>query len=98
MKINTQTVNFNADASLLEFLDQRVQKFSTYYDHIINVEVFLKVENTSVKENKIADIKINVPKDAIVVKKQCKSFEEAIDTCCDAAERALVKLKEKRKS
>jgi putative sigma-54 modulation protein len=32
------------------------------------------------------------------VKKQCKTFEEAIDNACDAAERAIVKLKEKRKS
>ena len=98
MKINTQTVNFNADASLLEFLELKVQKLAVFYDQIIDVDVYLKVENTSDKENKISEIKVNVPKDSIVVKKQCKSFEEAIDTACDAAERAIVKLKEKRKN
>ncbi len=98
MKINTQTVNFNADATLIDFLDNRVQKLEMFFDHIIDVDVFLKVENTSVKENKIAEFKVRVPKDSIVVKKQCKSFEEAIDTACEAVERGLVKWKEKRKS
>jgi len=98
MKINTQTVNFNADATLIDFLDNRVQKLEMFFDHIIDVDVFLKVENTSVKENKIAEFKVYVPKDSIVVKKQCKSFEEAIDTACEAVERGLVKWKEKRKS
>ena len=54
MKINTQTVNFNADATLIDFLDNRVQKLDMFFDHIIDVDVFLKVENTSEKENKIA--------------------------------------------
>ena len=98
MKINSQTVNFNADASLIEFLERRVQKLSLFYDQIIDVDVYLKVENTSVKENKISEIKVNIPKDSVIVKKQCKTFEEAIDNACDTAERAIVKLKEKRKS
>ena len=67
MKINTQTVNFNADATLIDFLDNRVQKLDMFFDHIIDVDVFLKVENTSVKENKIAEFKVHVPKDSIVV-------------------------------
>jgi putative sigma-54 modulation protein len=53
------------------------------------------VENTSAKENKIVEIKVLVPKDKFVVKKQCKSFEEAIDTACSSLERKLVKRKEK---
>jgi putative sigma-54 modulation protein len=30
-----------------------------------------------------------------MVKKQCKSFEEAVDQCAEAAERLLMKRKEK---
>ena len=97
MKINTQTVNFNADASLIEFLEQRVQKLSLFYDQIIDVDVYLKVENTSVKENKISEIKVHVPKDSVVVKKQCKSFEEAINNAADSAERVLKRRKEKQR-
>jgi putative sigma-54 modulation protein len=47
---------------------------------IINSDVYLKVENTSDGENKIVEIKGHVPKDKFLVKKQCKSFEKAIDS------------------
>ncbi|NNJ89962.1 MAG: ribosome-associated translation inhibitor RaiA [Eudoraea sp.] len=95
MKVYTQSVNFNADVKLKEFLQKRIEKLGLYYDKIINSEVYLKVENTSVKENKIAEIKVHVPKDTFIVKKQCKSFEEAIDSACNSLERKLVRKKQK---
>ena len=79
MNVITQSVNFNADGKLLDFAQKRLDKLDLFYDRIIKAEVFLKVENTSAKENKIVDIKLHIPKDVFVVKKQCKSFEEAID-------------------
>ncbi len=80
MKVNAQSVNFNADGKLLEFVQNRLDKLETFYDKVISSDVYLKVENTSSKENKIVEIKLNVPKDKFVVKKQCKTFEEAIDS------------------
>jgi putative sigma-54 modulation protein len=38
-------------------------------------DVYLKVEKTSDKENKVVEIKMNVPGDDFMVKKQCKTFE-----------------------
>ncbi len=66
-----------------------------FYDRVISSDVFLKVENTSSKENKIVEIKLQVPKDQFLVKKQCKSFEEAVDSACSSLERKLVKKKKK---
>ena len=51
--------------------------------------------DSSSKENKIVEIKITIPKDKFVVKKQCKSFEEAVDSACSSLERRLIKQKEK---
>jgi putative sigma-54 modulation protein len=95
MKVNTQSVNFNADVKLIEFIQKRLDKLDLFYDKIIDSDVYLKVENTSAKENKIVEIKVHVPKDTFVLKKQCKSFEEAIDSACDSLERKLVKKKQK---
>ncbi|MGJ8660391.1 ribosome hibernation-promoting factor, HPF/YfiA family [Cellulophaga fucicola] len=95
MKVNTQTVNFNANPDLITFLQTRLDKIETFYDKVISSDVYLKVENTSSKENKIVEIKIRVPKENIMIKKQCKSFEEAIDSACNSIERQLVKRKEK---
>jgi putative sigma-54 modulation protein len=95
MKVNAQSVNFNADAKLIDFLQNRMDKLETFYDRVISSDVYLKVENTSIKENKIVEIKVNVPKSNFIVKKQCKSFEEAVDSACSSLERKLIKRKEK---
>ena len=95
MKVNTQSVNFNADGELIDFLQNRVNKLELYYDKVISSDVFLKVQKMSGKENKIVEIKVNVPRDKFIVKKQCKSFEEAIDSACNSLERKLIKRKQK---
>ena len=98
MKVNIQSVNFNIDKSLDEFIQTKLDSLEKYYDKIIGAEVYLKVQNTSGKENKIAEIKMLIPGDDLIVKKECKSFEEAIDLIAEALKRQLCKKKEKRKA
>ena len=43
MKVTIQDVNFNADQSLIEFVQNRVHKMEHFFDHVIDVDVFLKV-------------------------------------------------------
>lgn len=95
MKVITQSVNFNADKKLIDFVQKRMDKLDIFYDKVIQADVFLKVENTSDKENKIFEVKLNVPGDSFVVKKQCKSFEEGADIAAASLERQLKKRKEK---
>ena len=95
MKVYTQSVNFNADKGLLEFVEKKVGSLVKFHDKIVDAEVFLKLENSSDKENKIAEIKINIPGNELVVKKQFRSFEEAVSTGVDTLKRRLKKSKEK---
>ncbi|MGB5417766.1 ribosome hibernation-promoting factor, HPF/YfiA family [Algibacter sp.] len=95
MKVNTQSVNFNADQKLIDFIQHRMDKLDLFYDKVIKSDVFLKVENTSNKENKIFEAKVSVPGDSFVVKKQCKTFEEGADMAIASLERQLKKRKEK---
>ena len=95
MKVNTQSVNFNADQKLINFIQKRMDKLDLFYDRIIQSDVFLKVENTSGKENKIFEARVTVPGDSFVVKKQCKTFEEGADIAASSLERQLKKRKEK---
>ena len=97
MRVNTQSVNFNADGVLLDFIQKRMNKLDLFYDRVTNADVFLKVVNTTSKDNKIAEVKLHVPGDVFVVKKKCKSFEEAVDSACESLERKLVKKKKKTK-
>lgn len=97
MKVNVQAVGFSADQKLIDFIQKKMDKMEHFCNKIIDAEVYLKLENSHVKENKIAEIKVNVPGDQFVVmKKPYKSFEEAIDACLTPIERFLHKYKENR--
>ena len=95
MKVNVHAVNFTIDRKLVDFVQERLEKLSKYYDKVVSTDVYLKVEKTSEKENKIAEIKMHVPGDDFMVKKQCKTFEEAVEQASESLERLLIKRKEK---
>ena len=95
MKVNVHAVGFSVDRKLVDFIQQRLDKLEKFYDKIVSSDVFLKVEKTSEKENKMVELKIHVPGDDFIVKKQCKSFEEATELAAESLERLLVKRKEK---
>ncbi|MBC2844854.1 ribosome hibernation-promoting factor, HPF/YfiA family [Winogradskyella flava] len=95
MKVNTQSVNFTADRKLIDFIQKRMNKLDLFYDKIIQSDVYLKVENTSDKANKVFEAKVSVPGDSFVVKKQCKTFEEGADNAIASLERQIKKRKEK---
>ena len=63
MNINFQSVNYTADIKLVEFTQKRVDKIAQFYDQIVDVFVYTKVENSSDKINKFAELKIGIPGD-----------------------------------
>ena len=95
MKVNVQSVNFNADQKLINFIQAKLDKLEQFYDKIIYADVFLKVQQTSEKENKITEVLLSVPGDELMVKKICKTFEEGIYESERALQRQLIKRKEK---
>lgn len=95
MKVNMQSVNFNAEGTLVDYVQKRMNKLDLFYDRITSSDVFLKLSNSSAKDNKIAEVKLHVPGDVFIVKKRCKTFEEAVDSACGSLERKLVKKKRK---
>ena len=98
MKVHTQSVNFNADQKLIDFIQNRMDKLEQHYDKVIKSDVYLKVENTSDKQNKIFEAHLSVPGDNLIVKKQCKTFEEGADNAVASLQRQLKKRKEKLRS
>ena len=97
MKVNVHAVNFNVDGKLVGFIQERMDRLEKYYDKVVSADVFLKVEKTSEKENKVVEIKMLVPGDEFMVKKQCKTFEGAVEQSAETLERLLTKRKEKVK-
>ena len=97
MTINIQSVHFDADKKLVEFIQERIDKLTHFYDGIITSDVTLRVDKSSDSENKVAEIKVHVAGNDLFVKKQCKSFEEAVDTSIEALKIQVKKHKEKIK-
>ncbi len=95
MKIQTQSIRFNADQKLLELINERLEKLEQYYDNIIDAEVFLKLENTGQVQDKIVEVKLNVPKDKIVAKARSKKFEKSLDDAVEALKKQLLRYKGK---
>jgi putative sigma-54 modulation protein len=94
MNIDIQTVHFDADSKLIEYIKRKLQKLSTFHDRIIQVNVFLKLDNVvhSIKD-KIAEIRIHVPRHKFFVKSTTKSFEESFD---DALGSILIQIKKNK--
>lgn len=97
MNIKVHSIHFDADVKLLSFIDSKASKLLQYYEDIINAEVFLRLENVDGKENKIVEIRLDVPGSPMFAKKQCKTFEEATDLSVEALRKQLGKLKAKQR-
>ena len=69
MNVNIQTVRFNPDVKLTEYVNRKLEKIQTFHDRIIKVDVFLKLDNVvhNIKDN-IAEISVQIPRYKFFVK------------------------------
>ena len=95
MTTNIQSVHFDADRKLLSFIQEKVSKLNSFHDGLISSDVILRLDKSANATNKIAEIKLLVPGHELFAKKQCASFEEAVDTACSAIKSQIMKYKEK---
>ncbi len=94
MNVKIQTVRFDADDKLVDYINQRLQKLQVFHDRIVKVDVFLKLDNVvhTIKD-KIAEIRVHVPRHNFFSKTSSKSFEESFD---DALDSMLIQIKKKK--
>jgi putative sigma-54 modulation protein len=97
MNIKLQTLHFNADKKLTDFAQSKVEKLLKFYEEIVGAEIVFRLDKNSKDENKIAEIKLEIPGNDLFAKRQCKSFEEATDEVIDALKKQLTKHKAKQR-
>ena len=96
MNVNIQTVHFEADSKLVEFVTKKLEKLNTFHDRIIKVDVFLKLDNiVHTIKDKIAEIRVHVPRHDFFVKASSKSFEESFDAALDSLVTQIKRRKER---
>lgn len=97
MDIKIHSIHFDADKKLIDFINSKVKKLIQFYEGIIGAEVFLRLENDQTAENKLAEIRLDIPGSDVFAKKKSKSFEESIDNVIEALKRQITKHKEKQR-
>ena len=97
MNVRIQTVHFNADVKLADYITRKVEKLSTFHDNITSVDVFLKLDNLvhNIKD-KIVELRIHVPRRDFFVKCSSKSFEESFDNALEAMINQIKRQKQKQ--
>ncbi len=96
MNVQIQTVHFDADSKLIEHVNKKLEKLRTFHDRIIGVDVYLVLDNVAHNiKDKIAEIKVYVPKHSFFVKHQSKNFEESFDTAFSSMVNRIKRQKEK---
>jgi len=97
INVKIQTVHYNADSKQIEYVNRKLEKLNTFSDRIIQVNVFLKLDNVvhTIKD-KIAEIRVHVPRHNFFVKSTSKSFEESFDDAFETMVAQIKKSKEKK--
>lgn len=95
MKLEIQSIHFDADVKLLDYIERKINKLETFYDGIVKGEVFLKLDKNEHKDNKVIEVKLHVNSTSLFVKEQCRTFECAVDLAEGALRGQLIKYKEK---
>ena len=96
MNVNIQTVHFDADSKLKNYIEKKLSKLLQIHDRIVKVDVYLKLDNVvhTIKD-KVAEIKVHIPKYDFFVKHSSKSFEESFDEALDSVIMQIKRKKER---
>lgn len=96
MDVHIQALHFDADTKLVEYVKKKLEKLNQFHDRIIKVDVFLKLDNVvhTIKD-KVAEIRVHVPKADFFVKCSTKSFEASFDEAFEAIVNQIKRKKQK---
>ena len=98
MQISIHSVHFDADKKLLYFTKKKMEKLIKFDDELISCDIFLRIENSTDKSNKLVEVKINSGSNELFASKKCETFEEAVDLLQDILIRQVKKNKQKNRS
>ena len=95
MNVQIQSVKFDADKRLVEFVNAKMAKLDRFAERATGAEVILKLDKDHEKGNKIATITLHMPGEDLVACHLSKAFEESVDEAIDALKRQIERFKGK---
>lgn len=97
MNIQFHPSGFAASEQLKDFIAKKIEKLETFYDKIIDADVYLKLESHSQVKDKTSEVKLNVPGITLFSSETAKTFEASTDLAVESLRRQLKRYKEKQK-
>ena len=95
MEIRVQSIRFDADQKLLDFIDKKIGKLTKFNEDVIKTDVILSL--LPEYENKNVRVMMAIPGNDLIIERNAATFEEAIIDCADTLKDMLVKFKEKKR-
>ncbi len=95
MNVQIQSVKFDADQKLIDFVEAKIAKLERFADRSTGVEVILKLDKDHEKGNKVASISLRMPGDDMFAERRARTFEEAVDEAISAIKKQIDHAKEK---
>ena len=95
MEIKIQSIKFDADQKLIDFINKKFSKLEKFYDEAALMEVNLSLLPDPLNKN--AKIRVIIPgAEDMVVERNADTFESAIVDCAKTLKDRMVQAKEKR--
>ncbi len=92
MKLQSQSVHFDADQQLLDFAQVKIDTLERFDDGIVQGEVIMSLDKDKDNGNKVVVVRLSGD---LVAERRATSFEQAIDECVEALKRQIEKRKNK---
>ena len=93
MKIDIQTLSFQANDKLLDFAEDKLNKLGQYSEQVMEAQMTLRIDRSGTRHNKFCQIRLVIPGYDLFASKQCQSFEEAILKACEALKQQMARWK-----
>ncbi|MDR2885849.1 MAG: ribosome-associated translation inhibitor RaiA [Rikenellaceae bacterium] len=95
MNVKIQSVKFDADQRLIEFIENKFSKLERFAENVLSAEVILKVDKDHERGNKLVTLKVDLPGSELVAEHRSTSFEESVDEGIAAIKKQVEKKKNK---
>ena len=95
MKINITNIAFTLRKELGDLIQNKVKKLVRFYKEIIGIEISLKVDKSTTKQNKTCKIRLVIPGYDMLSGARDETFEGATAKAVEALERQIERRKTK---
>lgn len=95
MNVRIQSVKFDADKRLIEFIQKKMDRLDRFVERSDGAEVVLRLDHDQERGNKVVTTTIHIPGNDIHVEERARTFEEAVDKSMDIIKRQVEKAKDR---